>query len=215
MRTRPLLLAVSLTLALVPGARALDGPAPEPLTTRTFRVTHIPLSDAIGVALDACAPTGGCEVGTAEGLLRVVASQGQQLIVADALRKSDVPPPTGVFTIFVLGDWGGGGEVPEAARKAVNDLQAVMPGKTFRLRESAQFRADRMADLALGGYNFSMRFRPLAPGSREILIDSLELAPRIKTSLRMKLGETVVVGTSRAITGDGTIALVLSSAPAP
>ncbi len=217
-----------LTLVLVSvgalcGAGAQAPVEKEPMVARTYRPTYITLADAVGVALEACAPTGGCETSTNDGLLRVVAKQGQQLVVAEALRKADVPPPAAIFTVHLFTDKPGpqDGAFPLAVKKALSDLKSVMPSKTYRLLDVAQFRSDGRASVTVGGLWLGMRTRPVAPGAREFLVDDLNLtlgfgaAPLLSTSLRIKLGETVVVGTARSHSEGETLVLVLTVTGAP
>lgn len=130
-----------------------------------------------------------------------------------------------------------GPEIPENAQKALNDLKKFLPFKSYQLVDGAWLSATegRSAQARLAGtngaaYKVELRFRSTADSEppslfmetfrldQEMMVQ-MEKGPQfggrrlIETSFSVKVGETIVVGTSKAEGADGALVVLLTAVP--
>jgi hypothetical protein len=160
-----------------------------------------------------------------------------------ALAKEDSTPVTQVFQLVLVaaGSKGGGpaATLTPGAQKAMADLQGFLPYKGYEVLDSVYFRGtqgDVIQGRAVGrrelGYGVTLRFRRVGTSQdKNLLMEAFQLAeegsrpiplpsggardPRevIDTSFSLKVGETVVVGTSRLDGGDEALIVLLTAVP--
>jgi hypothetical protein len=130
-----------------------------------------------------------------------------------------------------------GPEIPENAQKALNDLKKFLPFKSYQLVDGAWLSATegRSAQARLAGssgaaYKVELRFRsPGDPEPPSLFVEAFRLdqemvvqmkeGPQyssrrlIETTFSVKVGETIVVGTSKADGADGALVVLLTAVP--
>ncbi len=130
-----------------------------------------------------------------------------------------------------------GPEIPENAQKALNDLKKFLPFKSYQLIDAAWLSAteERSAQARLAGnsgaaYKVELRF--ISTGDSEppsLFVDRFRLEQEmvvqmkdvpqfggrrlIETTFSVKVGETIVVGTSKADGADGALVVLLTAVP--
>lgn len=206
---------------------------------RTYRY-HFLTARAVNELQDVvCRPAGGCSgSASADGLLSFTAFPETHRQFEALLKEKDVPPRTFTFQVQLLKEDGRGEspQLPENVAKALKDLAAVFPGRSWTLLDSALARTNQAWQGFLGsgaGQGFSVEFRvhgdtdPSKPISIELFdvaqwksqeeqARSTDTQPRrtfstvLSTMFAMNVGETVVVGTSR--TEDNKALVVLLTA---
>jgi len=167
--------------------------------------------------------------------------------------KAPGPPPTHLFSVVMVQAESEGASsftgLPEAARKAIEDLKDFLPYKAYKLTDTALMRTARDASTRLkgpegGDYEVRMHYsRGDEEGGQEIFVNAFHVRrldavpepsggirggksgeeayerasalaaarPLIETAFGMKVGETVVVGSSR-LDGGRTALVVLLTA---
>lgn len=173
--------------------------------------------------------------------LEVNAEPAVQEKVARALAKADVRPQSRNLQILLLSAAMKAGatapEIPENGQKALADIRKFLPFKSYQLVDAAWLTATegQVAQGRLGGasgiaYQVKLRFRAGEQETPSIFLDHFELGQEmvistkegphydtrrlIDTTFDVKVGETVVVGTSRADGADGALVVLLTVAPA-
>lgn len=178
----------------------------------------------------------------ARGVLFVSADGATHERIVGALTREDSQPPTQSFRVSFLaglakGD-GAAAELAPDAQKALADLKGFLPYRSYRLLDSAWLRTTRRASASLAGaggheYQIDLAFRAFGTRKeRSLMVERFHLVeltaepgpgkpPRtrrqlIETSFGLKIGETIVVGTSKIDgTDDALIVLVTAVPPAP
>jgi hypothetical protein len=177
-----------------------------------------------------------------KGFLEVGAAPAVQEKVARALAKMDTRPPSRSLQILLLsasmkpGAGSATPEIPENAQKALADIRKFLPFKSYQLVDAAWLTATeeepaqgRLAGSGGANYRVQLRFRSGDPEAGSLFLDAFELGQEmvvqtkdgphydvrrlIDTSFNVKVGETVVVGTSRADGADGALVVLLTAAP--
>ena len=172
--------------------------------------------------------------------LMVAADDATHQRIARALADRDVLPATHAFqVVLVLADRQPGGipkELPANTQKALQDVVGFLPFTRFQVLDSGWVRTSGKGRLSLGGLGGQPVEVALEVGRRSegrMYVDSFEvaapMAPRnrdpnsetipavwpmrmlIKTAFGIKLGETLVVGTSK-LDGGGEALVALVSA---
>jgi len=175
------------------------------------------------------------------GYLDVSAEAAVQEKIARALAKADASPQTRNLQILLLSATMKAGaatsEIPENAQKALADIKKFLPFKSYQLVDAAWMSVteDQAAQGRLGGtggaaYQVKLQFqRGGDPETPSLFLDHFELGQEmvvqtkdgphydvrrlIDTTFNVKVGETVVVGTSRADGADGALVVLLTAAP--
>jgi len=179
-----------------------------------------------------------CRVTSDEhGGVNVIADAATQRKVAQALAREDVAPLTQAFQLVLLLADDQPGDPPalaKGARKAVDDLRGFFPYKGYHLLDTAWLRSTSHIDARLAGkdgnsYNVKLTFDAAGTGdSQQLIVKAFHLgeelspalvkanrAPRslLDTSFGLKVGETLVVGTSKLDGGDALVLLVTALPP--
>ena len=159
-----------------------------------------------------------------------------------ALAKEDSTPVTQIFQLVLVaaGNKGGGANpaLAPGAQKALTDLQGFLPYKSYEVLDSVYFRGtqgDGIRGRAVGrgeiGYGVELRFRRVGTSQdKNLLMEGFQLTEEggriplatggardsrrvIDTSFGLKVGETIVVGTSRLDGGDEALIVLLTAVP--
>ncbi len=186
-----------------------------------------------------CRIATGTQVG-GRSFLEVGAEPAVQEKVARALAKADVRPGTQRFQLLLLSaslkaGGGAGPEIPANAEKALAELKKFLPFKSYQIVDGALLSAaeeevaqGRMAASGGGAYGVKLRFQG-SGDPNALFMDHFELGQEmvvqtkdgphfdtrrlIETTFSLKVGETVVVGTSKADGGDGALVVLLTAVP--
>lgn len=174
---------------------------------------------------------------TSRGALFVYADGAAQARIAQALAREDAVPQTQSFQVSFLAAGKEGGPNPElsaGAQKALADLKGLLPFKSYRLLDTAWLRTTQTASVRLAGpdghaFEVWLRFRSSGLGKdRNLLVDGFRLTERfpneptkqvrppqelISTSFGLKVGETIVVGTSKVDGSDDALIVLLTAVP--
>ncbi len=172
-----------------------------------------------------------------EGFVEFTGTEEQQATLAAELEARDVPPPTQIFQVHVLRAKTQPQKLPplpENAVRALTDLMQLLPYQGFELVDSGLLRTSGEGELFLGsdrryqallkfdgdpesGKSFEISFRlqaeklvPGGPGEEPVVAGMVSL---LGTTFSMKVGETVVVGTSKLNGGSKALVVLLSAAP--
>jgi len=173
-----------------------------------------------------------------EGFIEFSGTEEQQDTLAAELAERDMPPPTQIFQVHVLRAKTEPQDMPKLPINAVHalmDLQQLLPYKGFELVDSGLMRTSGEAQLYLGSerrYQAHLQFEGDPRAGKPLQIDfSLmgdKLLPKptrddagnqvsagtvrlIATTFSMKVGETVVVGTSKLNGGSEALVVLLSA----
>jgi hypothetical protein len=176
------------------------------------------------------------------GYLEVLADSTVHEKIARALARVDSGPKNQNLQILLLAAGtkpaATGLEVPENAQKALADLKKFLPFKSYQLIDAAwlsategQVARGRLAGSGGAAYQVRLRFR--STGNAEapsLFVDVFELGQEIvvtmkegphygnrdliQTTFSLKVGETIVVGTSKADGADGALVVLLTAVPA-
>jgi hypothetical protein len=173
-----------------------------------------------------------------EGFVQFTGSEEQQDTFAAALAERDMPPPTQIFQVHVLRAKTESKEMPPLPLNAVQalmDLQQLLPYKGFELLDSGLMRTSGEAQLYLGSerrYQAHLQFEGDPEAGKPLQIQFSLVADRvlpkavrgddadagvagtvrlIATTFSMKVGETVVVGTSKLNGGNEALVVLLSA----
>jgi hypothetical protein len=187
-------------------------------------------------------PGDGCQVLLAMGnLIRVRAPVAVQRRMARLLAERDVLPTSHRLQIHLLTAEAGGRQLPEGlppgARQALDDLASVLPYGRFHLLDTAVVETVNVARVNLAGprgvvLDAALDLQGVTGLEGEKLHLDLRLSsggsveqppgeggPQVRpgtllsTSLSLARGETVVVGTSRAGSGDQALVVLLTALP--
>jgi len=173
------------------------------------------------------------------GRLLVNADGPTQARIAQALAREDSAPQTQSFQVSFLAGTakpdGPNPELPAGAQKALADLKSLFPFKGYRLLDTALLRTTQNASVRLAGpdghaFEVSLRFRASGLGKeRNLNVEGFRLTERfelvpaklprsaqelISTSFGLKVGETIVVGTSKVDGSDDALIVLLTALPA-
>ena len=177
------------------------------------------------------------------GFLELGAAPAVQEKFARALAKADTRPPSRNLQILLLsaamksGTGTAAAEIPENAQKALADIRKFLPFKSYQLVDAAWLTATegqaaqgRLAGSNGAAYQVKLRFRAGDQDTPALFLDHFELGQEmvvqtkdgphydtrrlIDTTFSVKVGETVVVGTSRADGADGALVVLVTAAPA-
>lgn len=170
----------------------------------------------------------------------VIADDATHQRIARALTERDVLPATHAFqVVLLLADRQPGGipkDLPANTQKALQDVVGFLPFTRFRMLDSGWVRTSREGQLQLGGLagpplNVSLEIG--RRGEDRMYVDEFKvLAPTvppgfdpkdprnppawpmrslISTAFGIKLGETLVVGTSKLDGGDEALVALVSA----
>jgi hypothetical protein len=173
--------------------------------------------------------------------LDVTADSATHERIVRALVKADAAPHTQVFQAVLLAASNRPGVAPPelapGAQKALDDIRGFLPFKSYEPLDAVWLRTTQAVDGRLVGrdgrsYAVSLHFRAAGePDGKDLFVDSFRLReeisfpsgktgmparpPRdlISTSFGLKLGETIVVGTSKTDAGDEALVLLLTAVP--
>ncbi len=222
----------------------------EEVYPRTYRVSYLSSHMAEYLILQQC-PEGrqtaeSCQVlaSNDEGLrIRTNAATHQRIV--GVLAERDAGPDTHRFQITLVsaGDDAEryGSAIPQAAQRALRDVEAFVPYSSFELIDSGLIRTAGSGRVRLAGpqgqpVEARLRFKNASdPDGVKLLIDSLEVnvtadslpgtpgeAPQrgplragrlISTSLTIAQDETVVVGTSNIDRGEEALIILITALP--
>lgn len=140
------------------------------------------------------------------------------------------PNVSGFSAVLVAGDLkaarqGLPDEIPAAARKALTEMQAFLPFKSYQLLDVAWLLSNQVSNgssLRLRGpngqpYQLDIVVAPSGQLDVAVKLSEINAAPEqrllLNTRFQMTVGESVVVGTSR-LSGGNALILLLTAAPA-
>lgn len=232
MRSLRPFLAAALLLLAGPAARAAqDGPR---TYDSRYDIRFLDIHTAETLAWEQCPDKNACVVMGATnsngrgGALTVRADSETHARLARMLAERDSAPQTQVFHLVLLGAGskpnGPAPTLAPGAQKALDDLKAFLPFKSYRMVDTALIRVTRdevaqarTAALGPGGYKVALRFRSGGSDGRKLTIDGFSLdddkGDIIQTSFAMDVGETVVVGTSSITGSEEALVAILTAVP--
>ncbi len=205
---------------------------------RVYTLDHLQPRVAEILIWEICDEVGGDEVcrvrTTSDNALAVVGPDAFHSAVARMVAAKDVNPrPTQTFLIaLVAASRDGEGvdaEIPESAADALRDVSEFMPYRRFDLVDSGWIRTSQRGSVRLAGENSGMVFEVTVVYEAIQQVDRIDLnlggfgvervhangehEGLISTSLRMDVGETVVVGTSKPDGHGSALVAVLTAVP--
>ena len=217
----------ALAAALAPAAARAEGPDASKVFSRTYSGKYIMTRNSwIELESAACAAeTEQCRVESflSESNVRFTATAAGHARFAALLKDANVAPRSFVFRIQVMVEDGQDAppaKLPEAAARALRDLEELLPGRKFVPLDAAQVRSVSRADLRLSGAEgegYLVRFNARGKsGDEKLYVDEFEIyrgvisAERriLSTSFSISLGETLVVGTSKTASGKAFVVLL-------
>ncbi|HRC85394.1 MAG TPA: hypothetical protein PK413_07285 [Thermoanaerobaculia bacterium] len=238
-RRNQLLARVALVaLALAAWSRAALAGDPQ-IFSRGYLLRYITLHEAEALAWKLCPPNAGidCVVESAEStsearFIRLRADAATHAKLAQVLLEQDSLPRTMSFQVLlVLADQGPGSTeaaLPGGAARAIADLKGFLPYTRYRTLDSSWVRTGRQSQTLMQGPGGAPVEVVLTVGERvadQVSISEFQVLARpradsagaappppkqlIRTQFGLRLGETVVVGTSKLDgAGEALIALV-------
>jgi hypothetical protein len=235
--------ALFLCAALAAATVAAAQPAPES-SSRGYQLQHLDSRVAATLFWELCPPEAGdrCEVlDIAPHHFRALAPASVHREMTRLLAERDVLPGSQRLQLHLLTARREGQRLPAdltaGARRALEDLAAVLAYRSFDLLDSAVVETVDVARVNLAGpggvvLDASLRLRAVTGLEGEKLHVDLSLVatgaaeqpaaerrppfrpgPLLNTSLSLEAGETVVVGTSRLGGGVDGLVLLLTALP--
>ena len=219
----------ALAAALAPAAARAEGPDASKVFSRTYSGKYIMTRNSwIELESAACAAeTEQCRVESyvdhSESTVRFAASAAGHARFAALLKDANVAPRSFVFRIQVMVEDGQDAppaKLPEAAARALRDLEELLPGRKFVPLDAAQVRSVNRADLRLSGAEgegYLVRFNARGKsGDEKLYVDEFEIYRGaitgerriLSTSFSISIGETLVVGTSKTASGKAFVVLL-------
>jgi len=207
-------------------------------TYTRFQIRFLDVHSAEVLAWQQCPPDAGehCRISTVSddhtSYLDVVADAVTRRKIAEALARADAAPHTQSFQLVLLIADQQPGDPPtlsKNAQKALDDLRGFLPYKGYHLLDTAWLRTTGVVQARLVGKDgISYSVRPNCRGlgaedSKELYVRNFDVneelssaiqkenrGPRsiLSTSFGLKVGETLVVGTSKLDGGDALVFLL-------
>lgn len=227
--------AALLLLLACPVMAAQEQSRPKPSYSRDYDVRYLTAHAAETLIWDLCPKKDECRVRglTRENgrgaLVTVDADHETHARIAKTLAERDSAPRTQIFQLVLLA----AGNKPNGpaltlspgAQKALDDMKQFLPFTHYRMLDTALMRVTQndvaqgqVTGLTVHPYRVVMRFRAGGADGKELFIDGFGLnEPNernlIQTSFSMDVGETVVVGTSSAGSGQDSLVAILTALP--
>jgi len=203
-----------------------------------FQIRFLDVHAAEVLAWQQCPPDAGehCRIATVSddhaSYLDVVADAATRRKIAEVLANADAAPHTQPFQLVLLVADQQPGDPPtlsKNAQKALDDLRGFLPYKGYHLLDTAWLRTTGMVRARLvgkDGISYSVRLycRGIgAEGGKDLYVRDFDVneesssaiqkenrGPRsiLSTSFGLKVGETLVVGTSKLDGGDALVFLL-------
>jgi hypothetical protein len=203
-----------------------------------FQIRFLNLHAAEVLAWQQCPPDAGehCRISSlssdGNNYLDVVADAATRRKIAEILARADATPHTQTFQLVLLVADQQPGDPPalsKNAQKALDDLRNFLPYKNYHLLDTAWLRTTEVIRARLvgkDGISYSVRLNCRGIGAeekQELYVRDFEVmeefsppvqkagrAPRsvLSTSFGLKVGETLVVGTSKLDGGDALVFLL-------
>ncbi|HZF11338.1 MAG TPA: hypothetical protein VFE33_21305 [Thermoanaerobaculia bacterium] len=212
-------------------------------TYTRFQIRFLDAHAAEVLAWQQCPPDAGekCRIATASddhsSYLDVVADAPTRRKIAEVLARADAAPHTQSFQLVLLvadQQPGDPSTLSKNAKKALDDLRDFLPYKGYHQLDTAWLRTTGVVQARLVGkdgisYSIRLNCRGLgAEDSKDLYVRSFEVyeelsaaiqkenrGPRsiLSTSFGLKVGETLVVGTSKLDGGDALVFLLTALPP--
>jgi hypothetical protein len=224
-----------LLLLLVPMMAEAAQDRPKPQFSHKYDIRYLTVHAAEALIWDLCPQKDECRVrglthaNSRGAVVEVDADHETHARIAKALADRDSAPRTQVFQLVLLAAGnkpsGPAMTLSPGAQKALDDMKQFLPFTHYRMLDTALLRVtqDDIAQAQVTGYTVHpyrvvMRFRAGGADGKELFIDGFGLnEPNdrnlIQTSFSMDVGETVVVGTSSAGSGQDSLVAILTALP--
>ncbi len=161
--------------------------------------------------------------GFRDGVLTVVvfADGATHARIAGVLAEKDGVPATHAFqVVLLLADRQAGGlpaDLPANCRKAVEDVRGFLPFTRYRMLDAGLLRTTEQGKMLLGGVAGSpveVELRMRGHAGDQLSVAMFRVATTgvvIQTAFGIKIGETLVVGTSKLNGGDEALVALVSA----
>lgn len=224
-------LAILVTLFLFAAASGwADEAAERGLTSRSFKLTFKSPERAAAVIRPLVSPEGSISIQPATNTLVITDLPENIRQISEALQQFDAParPFRVELQIVSASRSASPGKVAEDLKEVASRLGAVLRYNVFE--KLAEFEAqgkegDSLANLRADGYRADLKIGEYDPLTRNLRLEEFrlsraqagkegdsEVAPILKrTSLNLKIGQTLILGASRLPESDRALMLVLTA----
>lgn len=202
------------------------------LTVRTYQMKHKDADRAAAIIKSLVGPAGSVSIQPSTNTLVLTDNAANINAVMDAIQKFDVPARTFRVQLDLVSASRGTGpaKVPQGLEAIAGKLSGVLRFNSFERAGQMNIQGlegDPVVANIDGGYRAEFRFGEYDPVTNSIRIsdfqlsrqsgakDSTSLVPLLKTSLNLKVGQTVVLGASRQPDSNRALMLVLVAQPVP
>jgi len=230
------LVLLSLPILGMPALPASAAETPAPVVVREYHFHYVEERELNSFLNAFCEALGNfqCRVSQAKGYVTLTTTADGHAQFEAWLKGRDVPPRTQVFHVHLFSADNGAATaepIPEALQPVLKDLAGFLPFRSFRLVSTGLVRTSSVGRIDLGGdpeFMVDLRFAGDPAEGKPLQIEQFELSRRqmvageggsmqvgsfdvLRTSFSMRVGETVVVGTSKLDGGDKALVVLLTA----
>lgn len=212
---KPAFLTILLTLTAPVWA------AGDSLVSRAFELEHKDPQRVIDTVQGMLSRDGSYSIQPAKQTIVITDTPGTLERVAEVLEQLDVPPRNYTLNLTLVSASRSANppKVPEDLTEISRKMSGVLRFNTFEKLGSATTRGNEGTDLVfdIDGYQARFGFGQYDPLSQSLKIDDFRLdrtkdstgSPLIRTSLNLRVGQTVVLGASRQPESGKALMIVL------
>jgi hypothetical protein len=193
------------------------------LTVRTFQLKHKPADRAAGVIRPLMSAEGSMNIQPAANALVVTELPDNLKKIAAALAKFDAPAQTLQLTIRLVS--AGRGTAEQAhVDPVLSDVESKLSLLRYNILESIGSakmtgKEGEPGLVELNGYRADFKFGEYDPASDSVQLGEFrlsklsgdQLAPMLRTTLNLKLGQTVIIGATRDPNSSRALMIVVTA----
>lgn len=198
------------------------------LTVRTYQMKHKDADKAAAIIKSLVSAAGSVSIQPSTNTLVLTDNAANINAVIEAIQKFDVPARSFRVQLDLVSASRGSGpaKIPQGLEAIAGKLSGVLRFNSFERAGQMNVQGlegDPVVAMVDGGYRAEFRFGEFDPVTNSIRIsdfqlsrgakDGAALVPLLKTSLNLKVGQTVVLGASRQPDSNRALMIVLVAQP--
>lgn len=225
-----LILGIAVLCLLSSGAVLAEDAEGRTLTVRTYQLKHKDADRAAAVVKSLVSSAGSVSIQPSSNTLVVTDTAASIEAIMGAIQKFDVPARSFRVQLDLVSASRAStpARVPQGLESIAGKLSGVLRFNSFERAGQMIVQGkegDPIVAMIDGGYRAEFRFGEFDPVTNSIRVtdfqlsrqtagkDGAQLEPLLKTSLNLKVGQTVVLGASRQPDSNRALMLVLVAQP--